>query len=215
MRANIQHRYLMTAEQAIAHEVSAYHRHQVSVDLYQYRRFSDDNSAWEGPDRLNDVYDWLKEQELKSYFEQKAAAWEKLNPDWNAYNPDKDAFLHPEVTFKDNNGRTKQKYQKRPKKNTGVCGPNFGKQNKPKDSGDADSIRAMKKGLGHFTYDTIPKPKRDMDSWLSTIQKAQPADQNYSPEADWNTVPVVSVESRKGALFSFHTGRTVLMTHIK
>lgn len=163
----------------MAHERSAYHRWMTKDPLYQFRQPpNEQNAAWDGPSKFYDTFDWLKAQEFKAYNDQKEAQWNKENPDWNKYNPDEDEFLHPNLGTAWRNKKPKRRPPKNYPKNANA------KKNNQDDGDDIDSIKVLRKGLGYFVYDPVPKPKYNIENWALGLAKAS-KNENYAPSVNW------------------------------
>jgi hypothetical protein len=181
IRESLEPAYLLTPATAEWHEkTSAYHRYNTSQPLYQFNNFSEEeNTAWEGPNPVNDTWAWLREQEYKAYNEKKSAEWAKQNPDWYKYNPDEDEFLHPHLR-----DTTKKPRRKVPK--NAATRVDFRKQGKKENQQeDLDSVKGIRGGLDFYLYDPLPKPERDVRKWVSGLKDAS-RNENYAPRINWN-----------------------------
>lgn len=180
---------------AQAHERSAYHRFNTQQPLYQLNVFSEEeNTAWDGPNRINDPWAWLREQEFKAYNDKKSAEWAKQNPDWDKYNPDEDEFLHPHLR-----DTTRKPTRRKLPKNaaTKVDPRKQQKKKKEEDLSDFDSINGIRAGLGFYLHDPLPKPQRDISSWISGLKDAV-QDQNYAPTVQWNEKFMTEPNEKRG-----------------
>jgi hypothetical protein len=187
----------MTPRMAVAHERNAYHRYNTSRPLYQLKQFSPEaNTAWDGPSPHTDTFAWLREKEFREYNEQKAKEWAKENPDWNAYDPDKDEFLHPNL----DSGWRKKKPRGKIAKNAAT--KYMPKQVAPKAvvEDDMDTARVIRKGmsLGYYTYDPLPKPAKDISKWVDGLKEASRKTNELVPVVDWNTPVVAEHEKPEG-----------------
>jgi hypothetical protein len=179
---------------AEAHEKSAYHQHNISRPLYQFNNFSEEeNTAWDGPNPVNDTWAWLREQEFKAYNEKKSAEWAKQNPDWNKYNPDEDEFLHPHLR-----DTTKKPRRKVPK--NAATRFEFKKQENKKDQqDDFDSVKGIRGGLGFYLYDPLPKPERNVNKWVAGLKEAS-RNEDYAPKVNWDDKFAIEPNEKPGEL---------------
>jgi hypothetical protein len=189
----------MTPRMAAAHERNAYHRYNTSKPLYQLKQFSPEaNTAWDGPSPYTETFAWLREKEFREYNEKKAKEWAKENPDWNAYDPDKDEFLHPNL---DSGWRTKKPRGKIAKNAATKYTPKQ-VEHKDKDKGedDADTVRVIRKGmsLGYYTYDPLPKPAKDINKWADGLKEASREKNDHVPIVNWNMPVLAEHEKLEG-----------------
>lgn len=173
----------MKPEIATAHERSAYHRFNTNDPLYQFKRHPDEqNAAWEGPSKHYDTFDWLRAEEFKTYNDRKQAQWNKENPDWNKYNPEEDEFLHPNL---ETTWRNKKPKRRAPKNSAKKPVP---KKKNQEEEEDMDSLKVLRKGLGYFVYDPVPKPKYDTEKWILDLSEASKSE-DYAPFTSWKERP--------------------------
>lgn len=194
------------------HEENAYHRHNTSQFLYQLKQFSPEpNTAWDGPDPETDTFAWLREKEFREYNERKAAEWAKENPDWNAYDPAKDEFLHPHL----DSGWRKKKLRSKVAKNAATRFiPKQQKEEKKED--DGDTVRVVRKGmaLGCYAYDPLPKPAKDISLWIKGLKGASTKKEELAPNIDWNQKFATNLEKPEGELITEVTRGGRLLTLI-
>lgn len=169
---------------AEAHERSAYHRFKTSDPLYDLTRIDPDESdlAWTGPTPVDQPYDYLKSKERAEYYAEKEKRFLQANPDWDKYDPQKDEFLHPGVSgeagwgggWRKNRGGSdhisRSRGMKSGRNSRGRHQDASRRVKQVEDDGvDMISIKANRKGLGHFTYDPIPKPLHDWIPWIKQL----------------------------------------------
>ncbi|KAG8788898.1 hypothetical protein FRC15_001413 [Serendipita sp. 397] len=172
-RESLKHVFLMTPEMAIHHERSAYHRHNTSGTHYQLKSFSEEpNTAWDGPSRIDDTFAWLRDKEQMEYNTRREAAWLENNKDWNNYNPDEDEFLHPNKRIA---GRPYTSRTHRKPRGT-----------KRKDIEDNDTVKVIRRGVGYFTHDPVPKPEVDVVAWLKGSNQASGLHESEVTLGDWS-----------------------------
>ena len=192
----------MRPSMAEAHECSAYHRFKTSDPLYDFTRMDSDESdlAWTGPSPVDQPYDYLKNKERAEYYAEKEKKFLQANPDWDKYDPEKDEFLHPGVSgeagwsggWGKDQGRSGHNDRSRGSRNgRGDRGgrPQYASRGaKPVEDDGADmvSIKANRKGLGHFTYDPIPKPAHNWIPWTKQLPGPGETQGWEERDVDWN-----------------------------
>lgn len=140
----------------------------------------------------------------------KAQEWAKENPDWNAYDPDKDEFLHPHL---DSGWRKKKPRGKVAKNAATKYTPKSPPQQVARNDDDADTVRVIRKGMsqGYYTYDPLPKPAKEINKWVEGLREASRKKNELAPVVDWNTPFVHEHEKSEGQSVRYGLGVHVLI----